>query len=703
LVAVFLVGGLVTPAASSAVCFIDAGFDGNDPEGFASEVSGRWVLDPNQGMPAPSWFFDEQSGVEDVRLLSPNTSIPAGTSNLQIGFQHSYSTASLEGGYLAYRIDGGAWIPVGKSQFVQGDDPNQPLMSNSAGLVDGWSGSSGGFVFSAAALSDSMIPGHNLQLSWIYVTTTKLDDGGIWRVDSITLCGDLPTATATVTRTATPTRTATATLTRTPTRTSTPTRTPTVTRTRTPTQTFTPTATPTNTPEAPTPTPRPTSAAPATDIFAVLFQDQAPATTPRAGAPLRLVVQVADSQGRSTSSYNGPLQIRVSDPWARRPNNSVFLSKKGEYVLTGQDGITFLTPGIQTIAVFSSADPDLDIAYYTVDVQPIAPPVPSQPSVHYVKPGARAPMDGSFQRPWDSPDTAQDAPGPAVANGSTLILLEGVHEPFQVKRPLLVFGVSIPRTIVRSTPGRPAVRILAGASGAVLRRLTLEPGGGGYSPALEVYGASEVSVSNCLFLTGRSAVRLNETSDVKLFNNAFRVQAAQIGIGGRYASGLLWNNYIEGANGSDSECLFYHQLGGGSFHLAATSVFQGSVTTCFSGGASLTQEDNGLAARPAWLDERFLLPDPDKDGELVDKGIDCPQPLEPCSPVLDRDGSAPDRGAYGGATGEVRDRPVGAEALLSQRFGVAAGLMLLALLSLAFVRQRRTTPRHSGVPGPRDL
>jgi hypothetical protein len=411
--------------------------------------------------------------------------------------------------------------------------------------------------------------------------------------------------------------------------------------------------------------------------------------------PVNALIRVADSAGNSTTNYDGPLSLSISDPVARRPGPDFFSTVRSEYILDGPNALVFGTVGFQVLTV-SGAEPEkLAPDSVTVNVQPFPPPAPGQPGIHYVRPGAGGAMDGSYQQPWSSVGTALAArtTGGAftVADGSSLILLAGTHAPFTLNRRMNVLGESIPFSIVGSQPGRPAVRVLAGAGGSSIRRLNVQPAAGPpLGRGIEVHGAEDVTISNCLFSGGRPALELNESLNTLVHNCGF-MPSADTSVIWRYSSGALWNGFFEASARGAAACDFYAFLADpGTQRIVGASSFGSTPEICRDPNVPVVEEANTSSAAPSWADAGYQVPAVD-DTELVDEGVDCPSGIAPCPQLPDRDGSTNDRGAYGGPFGEVRREEVGS--LIVVPGGVSFPLLIVVLAAgLLLVRWLRRRP-----------
>ena len=329
----------------------------------------------------------------------------------------------------------------------------------------------------------------------------------------------------------------------------------------------------------------------------------------------------------------------------------------------------------------------------TLNVQPYPAPVPGQPSVHYVRAGATGPMDGSYAHPWSSVDVglaAKTGGGtPIVGDHSTFILLRGTHNAFTVNRIVNVLGESIPFTIVKSLPGKPAVRVLAGASTAMVRRLSIQPAAG--PPAgrgIEVYGAEDVTISNCLFTAGRPAIELNETTGVRVQNCGF-YPSSDTTVTWRYSDGAVWNNWVSSPTRGTTPCTFYAYLAdnGGAARILGASSFGAAPSLCNDPNVPFVQDMNDSGVTPVFADFAYQVPDVE-DTALVDQGTNCPAGVSPCPPLPDRDGSANDRGAYGGPFGETRRSEVGSLVVVPLRIPLFV-LMVVLAGTVIWVRWRR--------------
>ena len=166
----------------------------------------QWALTSAKSVsPTQSVFSAGAAYRSDTCLVAPPLQVKPVAAGLQISFMHDYAFEPNDGGVLEFSIDGGGWYDVASTgsgaSFVQngynttiGGTLGKPADRNPLGGRAGWSGSSGGFVETVIALTDTAkYAGHSLRMRWRLATNTGTASAG-WYVDDVTLsgAGDLP-------------------------------------------------------------------------------------------------------------------------------------------------------------------------------------------------------------------------------------------------------------------------------------------------------------------------------------------------------------------------------------------------------------------------------------------------------------------------------------------------------------------------------
>ena len=163
----------------------------------ATTGSNAWTLTTAQSQtPVKSYFAPAPSSKTTTNLTSPSITIPAGASNLQLVFWHSYNLQSRQdGGRLELSIDGGAWFDAlasGSGASFGANGYNNTIRTSSSSEFAGlsaWTGNSNGFIETVLNLPDSTkYAGHSLRLRWRLATNSGTASTG-WYVDSILLVG----------------------------------------------------------------------------------------------------------------------------------------------------------------------------------------------------------------------------------------------------------------------------------------------------------------------------------------------------------------------------------------------------------------------------------------------------------------------------------------------------------------------------------
>lgn len=173
----------------------------------------NWALTTSRSRSASHSFASTTpTGARNVDdLYAPAISIPAGATNLQLSFWHSYSYASTTaGGVLELSVDGGStWSDVtasgsgasfaagGYSSTLSSFGPSSfanPLAGRSA-----WSGSNSSFTQVVVNLSAGTYAGKTLRLRWRNSTGFQPNSSaGSWYLDDIVLAGSTPNTAPTV-------------------------------------------------------------------------------------------------------------------------------------------------------------------------------------------------------------------------------------------------------------------------------------------------------------------------------------------------------------------------------------------------------------------------------------------------------------------------------------------------------------------------
>jgi len=240
-----------------------------DPDGILWQTSNSGdPSPPAESLPNAAWVNDPDA-ISDKYLdspsllIDPNASmIPPFSNNyaLHDGFRSAFLTFSnnyalddgFDGGVMEVSVDGGPFqdILAAGGSFIAGgyNGTISACCGNPLGGRQAWTGNSGGFILTGVDVL--AFAGHSIVLRWRMASDSSGSGEG-WRVDDVVIGCESSTPTPTIPPTPTPPITPTPTATVTPT--------PFVTPTPTPPLNFTPTPTPTR--FAPTPRPRPISAA----------------------------------------------------------------------------------------------------------------------------------------------------------------------------------------------------------------------------------------------------------------------------------------------------------------------------------------------------------------------------------------------------------------------------------------------------------
>lgn len=178
-------------------------FDGTVTDWTSQATTGTntWSLSTAQSQsPSTSYFAAGPSSKTTTNLTSPNVPVPAGATDLQLKFWHSYNLQNArDAGKLEFSINDGAWFDVtssgsgaafatnGYTTTIGGNGPASNRNEFSGQFL--WSGNSGGFIETVVNLTDTAkYAGNNLRMRWRIATDSSTSSTG-WYVDSVALIG----------------------------------------------------------------------------------------------------------------------------------------------------------------------------------------------------------------------------------------------------------------------------------------------------------------------------------------------------------------------------------------------------------------------------------------------------------------------------------------------------------------------------------
>lgn len=167
----------------------------------ADTGANSWSLSTAQAhTPARSYFAAAPSTRSTTSLVSPAINVPAGATDLQLRFWHSYNLqAGLDGGRLEFSVGGAAWFIAGASgsgtSFASNgytttlSSSGNPNSRNEFAGTQAWSGNSGGFVETVVNLADTAkFAGKSLRARWRLATNNTIASPG-WHLDTVYLSG----------------------------------------------------------------------------------------------------------------------------------------------------------------------------------------------------------------------------------------------------------------------------------------------------------------------------------------------------------------------------------------------------------------------------------------------------------------------------------------------------------------------------------
>ncbi|NDE85286.1 MAG: hypothetical protein EB056_04570, partial [Verrucomicrobia bacterium] len=164
--------------------------------------SNGWNLSTNSYKSASkAYLATAPSSRSTAYLTSPSYAIPAGATNLQIRFWHSYNFQSnRDGGRLELSNDGGStWFAMETTNTDEtfSSLPYNGTISTSSSdfnLKKAWTGSSSGFVETAITINTpSKYAGRNLRIRWVLASNTGTSSVG-WYIDDLVVLGSTPPA-----------------------------------------------------------------------------------------------------------------------------------------------------------------------------------------------------------------------------------------------------------------------------------------------------------------------------------------------------------------------------------------------------------------------------------------------------------------------------------------------------------------------------
>ncbi len=168
----------------------------------ASTGTSFWAPVTTASQSAPtSWFASGPATKNTDNLVSEPIAIPAGATDLKLGFSHRYNLVSgTDGGVLEFSIDGGSWFSVttnGAAEAITSGGYNLTLNSSTSSTRNefagkpAWSGNSGtAFTPVVVSLLDaSKYAGKTLRARWRLATNNSTASPGGWYLDSLKLTG----------------------------------------------------------------------------------------------------------------------------------------------------------------------------------------------------------------------------------------------------------------------------------------------------------------------------------------------------------------------------------------------------------------------------------------------------------------------------------------------------------------------------------
>jgi hypothetical protein len=214
-------------------------------------------------------------------------------------------------------------------------------------------------------------------------------------------------------------------------------------------------------------------------------------------------------------------------------------------------------------------------------------------------------------------------------------------------RRLTVLGESISNCTVDGQGQSDALTLGPGAAGSTVRRLSLIGASDATDPvraALWVYGAPDVTVSNCLLRGNNNGARLEEATGLKLHNLTV-VRNGKDAVYGSFAQAEL-NSSIVRENAA-CDVFFGAADPGQGFGLLYDNFTGNALCGVSNAGIGATTMSPQLIDGTNWFLD--LLSQQNLDSGFVDGAS--------VAIGLDVDRTAPDRGAYGGPWGEVHYGP----------------------------------------------
>ena len=163
-------------------------------------ASNGWTLTTNAFKSASKAYFARGPSFRSTTYLtSPSYPIPAGATNLQIRFWHSYNfQTSRDGGRLEISNDGGStWFAMettNTDESFSSVSYNGTISSSTSdfNLKKAWTGSSSGFVETVVTINTpGKYAGRNLRIRWVLASNSSTSSAG-WYIDDLVVLGSTP-------------------------------------------------------------------------------------------------------------------------------------------------------------------------------------------------------------------------------------------------------------------------------------------------------------------------------------------------------------------------------------------------------------------------------------------------------------------------------------------------------------------------------
>jgi len=176
-------------------------FDGVVSGWTGTGTNNSWSLVTNNFRSSSnSYFASAPASRSTTYLTSPSYPVPAGTTNIQIRFWHSYNfQTSRDGGRLELSTNGGTtWFAMESTNNIDetfSSNAYNGTINSTTSDFNGksvWTGASAGFVETVISINNSAkYAGGNLRIRWVLASNGTIASAG-WYIDDLVVLGSTP-------------------------------------------------------------------------------------------------------------------------------------------------------------------------------------------------------------------------------------------------------------------------------------------------------------------------------------------------------------------------------------------------------------------------------------------------------------------------------------------------------------------------------